>query len=103
MNYKLAKQLKDAGFPQHNIGRALCPCRNRKAGNERVDYCIPTLSELIDACGNDDFELTRFNKKWCARMLNEHKYGIIYGFGKTPEEAVAKLYLKLCQKESSKE
>lgn len=78
MNYKLAKQLKDAGFP----GSETC---------EKDELYHPTLSELIEACGKDLMALIPIwkSKDWVA-------YGEDYAFsGKTHEEAVAKLWLKL--------
>lgn len=84
MNYELAKQLKDAGFPiiEHEEPRY---------------WTFPTLSELIEACDKlDGFgQLGRANKGW-----NVWKLGIRrpVAFGETPEEAVAKLWLELNKK-----
>lgn len=57
MNYSLAKQLKDAGFPQYGAGYFI-GMSNRIIGNSAMilqDFpqaCyIPTLEELIEACG----------------------------------------------------
>ena len=56
MNYELAKQLKDAGFPQGEY-----PFYVKDAFNhfkkEIVYY--PNLSELIEACEGDYFELIK--------------------------------------------
>lgn len=74
MIYKLAKQLKDGGFPKER------------------EWIDPTLSELIEACGEDaDFKLQYFHniKKWVAEMKGK------LGTGYPPEEAVAKLWLEL--------
>lgn len=61
------------------------------------------LSELIEACGKDFWQLTYLfgekSNKWAAEgSLNDGNFR-----GDSPEETVAKLYLKLCQKESIKE
>ncbi len=96
MNYELAKQLKDAGFPvikhEHHGGQ--------------VTWDTPTLSELIEACG-DNFEalcLSNYpkgNKFWQAYPIDEAYKGDCikdccgYETGDTPEEAVAKLWLAL--------
>ena len=114
MNYKLAKQLKEAGFPQElkvgdryyeNVGE------NRKEAVTNVSVTmvltmcvkIPTLSELIEACGDgfralrlDSSMKTENNEQWaCDRV----EHGVFETFiGKTPEEAVAKLYIKLNKK-----
>lgn len=58
MTYELAKQLKDAGFPQHNIGEHYSTLEGdiqhyEYAGLSNADVAIPTLSELIAALGND--------------------------------------------------
>lgn len=56
INYELAKKLKDAGFPQKDI------CGH--CGYLNIDYTdvafIPTLSELIEACGEDLKTLYKF-------------------------------------------
>ena len=95
MTYEICKQLKDAGFPQNFV-------EGRKAivKSNNNDYCFePTLSELIEACGDrfDKLELTQSldgkTKEWEAtgdRYWN--------GYGSTPEEAVAKLWLALNKK-----
>ena len=63
MNYELAKELKDAGFPQTPPRKLWCiTCKNwRDTGclqsdlemsdrHERESVKVPTLSELIEAC-----------------------------------------------------
>jgi hypothetical protein len=88
MNYELAKQLKEAGFPETD-----CLC-----GSDYGDH--PSLSELIEACGDNHFELERdwFNgtDKW--RALYWFEGNVKSGFGSTPEEAVAKLWIALNKK-----
>lgn len=117
MKYELAKQLKDAGFPQklhpltglmYEDGSPNIPIH---CANGKVCYCpehtgepysvIPTLSELIEACG-DGFRLLRYspphefsNGTWYAGTGDDSKGDLI---GKTPEEAVAKLWLELNKK-----
>ena len=109
MDYKLAKQLKDAKFPGMNncpscdrIGTTCngfqetlsCPCKC---------HTTPTLSELIDACefppdlftheitlkkfayGDEGY---RYEAYVCCQGMKVEQY-------KTPEESVAKLWLKL--------
>lgn len=85
MTYKLAKRLKEAGFPQPERSEDL-PMRN---GNWIMDVYEPTLEELIDACGEGFFSLERNDREWnAAKHPSEQR-------GKTPLEAVAKLYIKL--------
>lgn len=112
MNYELAKQLKDAGFPQQwedGKGEIDCPCRNKGKGN------IMTQSELDNSCGKD-FEVY---KPTLDELINECiQYGteiniVISSSGKASakqtnrvehfngddiEEAVARLWLELNKK-----
>jgi len=116
MNYKLAKQLKEAGFPEVE-----CDCKATESNPEGIcrymgsdKLChTPTLSEIIKACGND-FESLNIVKKempfrktisWRAYPTEEAYFSKIggdcevdccgYETGETPEDAVAKLWLKL--------
>jgi len=96
MNYELAKKLKDAGFPQKE--------RSIIVGNEdsftpdpaRLDvYYVPTLSELIEACGDDIFlEMCRVGHNDWLATDGEHNMR-----GSTPEIAVANLWLELNKKQ----
>lgn len=73
-----------------------------------VRYKIPTLSELIEACGDKFGQLIKPSKKeWMAIGIEpKHKkckecgqsellVAIPFGEGKTPEEAMSKLWLEL--------
>ena len=90
MEYKLAKQLKDAGFPQKAKSEyPLYMCEDDKEPLQ-----IPTLSELIEACGDRFTSLQLEDGTWytdgiTGDILDHEKKG------ETPEEAVAKLYIKL--------
>jgi len=100
MKYKLAKKLKDAGFPnseEWEIGEVLdegLQCFYNDGDN--IHY-KPTLSELIDACGENIKSIRLF----CNFRLKE--YGVqeeLQGLDdvkwySTPKEAFAKLWLKL--------
>lgn len=115
MNYDLAKKLKEAGWPQETkkgekIWRIICE------GTPDVAYeepCYaPTLSELIEACDLTrkksldgylfvDFHIRVDNTSlWrCGLQLKDgEKCFSDEGYGKTPEEAVANLWLKLNKK-----
>lgn len=104
MNYELAKKLKDSGFPHK------CAMLGGEDGNDEYCFhrdwfeeegflCVPTLSELIDACGEKFYRLQigpslmGDRNVWYAYM--DEETGMI---GDTPEEAVANLWLKLNKK-----
>ena len=72
MEDALARDLKNAGFPQ-------------------VHERIPTLSELLEACGANFFELTRYHDGWAAVSTSP----TLECRGKTHEEAVGRLWLAL--------
>ncbi len=106
MNYELAKQLKEAGFPQGRIDEGHCNQCDCHLG----DAHIPTLSELIEACpkelpegkegwGKHPFDLSWFCNEWRAGYLLIDDAYFLKEFGTTPEEAVAKLWLALKQYE----
>ena len=84
MDYTLAKKLKDAGFPMEYFEQI-----GVTAG---VIPNFPTLSELIDACGERFESLLKTNTKegceWSARGYNYPTTGYL-----SPEEAVANLWL----------
>jgi hypothetical protein len=100
MDYALAKQLKDAGFPQKEDGTQLFAYgvnlgMSQKQMTAKSAY-RPTLEELIEACG-DKFEvLNRDDDGWYCNniVLPEHAHEPFYS-GSTPIEAVARLWLAL--------
>ena len=103
MNYELAKQLKDAGFPQDFVecdycrakpgSPVLCAgCLYRRAAEPK----IPTLSELIEACGDKLQVLWKRDDGWLAKSWVGHQHTDYHeSLGKTPDEAVARLWLAL--------
>lgn len=120
MTHELAKSLKNAGFPImqkpfDNIGK---PNREmmRLSDIESEWFFIPTLSELIEACEGkwgQRFRWLKNNKEngWHAQARPMHPKSKDYpdspieklisdpvGKGKTPEEAVANLWLALQEK-----
>ena len=93
MNYELAKELKDAGFP--------APKYFVETFSEDKTY-IPTLSELISAIKIPEpeigfFTLAFIHTEWVAGY---EKYEAFHpeAVGATPEEAVARLWLALNKK-----
>lgn len=59
---------------------------------------IPTLSELIEACGDIGFRLVKHFLEWEATKPHDNLRLLISGKGTTPEEAVANLLLELNKK-----
>lgn len=98
MNYELAKELKDAGFPFE-----WCDINHT-----HTDICspsdTPSLSELIVACGDRFYSLNLCSTgkeggnpapmEWVAHTMPMSAGG----HGETPEEAVARLWLALNKK-----
>jgi hypothetical protein len=124
MNYELAKKLKDAGFPQpeepttghydswvikESYGKGFIEYEGEGIKYYRfmpgviyhrgIVYC-PTLSELIEACGENKFILEIENGDCVAKYYEdvELENWWVYGTGSTPEEAVAKLWLVINKK-----
>ena len=93
MNYELCKQLKDAGFPQKD--RPFCVSTEMEIDEkgEQVRCYMPSLSELIEACGKEFDYLRDWSEYWLAVSG-----GGLEGQGSTPEEAVTKLWLALNKK-----
>lgn len=110
MEYRLAKQLKEAGFPQKGDkdysvfwvppSGTLFLDSHEKAPDDAV--YLPNLSELINLCGEDIESLTQEHSQagneWVASSWNAVGGHIKFGRGSTPEIAVAKLWLSLNKK-----
>ena len=119
MNYELAKQLKDAGFPQttkyllRKYSLAEMPIEIRRppdgmevavlSGKIEWEVSTPTLEELIEASpkniGSATFVLGSANqgKKWVACYFDfvTNRCAELNESGSTPVEAVARLWLAL--------
>jgi len=106
MNYELAKELKEAGFPQRPYHRQTVVYRGPTDTEGRLAALIdafsnadewvvsPTLEELVEACGSAICGLSApngINSHWHAFDRNLHNYGN----GANPTEAVARLWLVL--------
>jgi len=96
INYELAKQLKDAGFKDERFWLS--------DRNPEEPLPIPTLSELIEACGEGFDVLSRDTSEgkdkvvWlCNNYYDPELIMSDYAWieGSTPEEAVARLWLEL--------
>ena len=109
MNYELAKELKEAGFPfvndfkeygylDHPKDHVTGICHTSIVAPDE-GYFLPTLSELIEACGEDFKGLTKLPDGTFSSPLTNPSEGKYEPFDmlsfKTPEEAVAKLWLAL--------
>lgn len=96
MNYELAKKLKDNGFPNSE---------KWVIKNDIITLDSPfslSLSELIEACGDRFSSINKINGEWvavnCKTIEDEESIEFDFknhSFGKTPEEAVANLWLEL--------
>jgi hypothetical protein len=91
ITYELAKKLKDAGFPQSELASA-----QQKAGYDYVS--MPTLSTLIEACGENFGALGREPNRWlaCGYVSERGEWKNVHA-GESPEEAVARLWLSINQ------
>lgn len=121
MNFELIKELRKAGFPLKKSGESKKKDVSGQTDLVRTyeEYDFPTLSELIEACAeillkrntdevehslqvyyNLDSDDKSKIREWGAgyeqtedgreTLINRSNY-----FGKTPEEAVARLWLAL--------
>lgn len=115
MKYELAKELKEAGFPQKSIGKTQspgCPHFGTDEWVKEPNFCgcfvhHPTLSELIEACRTKPWSVEKPIFESLCVLHNDDlsplweaytDIGDIRGHGTTPEEAVAKLWLALNKK-----
>ena len=109
INYELAKELKAAGFNQlfkngefYTTDAVLIELH--EGIEDRHGYYIPTLSELIEACVSKEEEKSIYRLDYDNILEWWNVFGgsakkHFEGMGKTPEEAVAKLWLKLNKKD----
>jgi hypothetical protein len=99
MKYELAKELKEAGFPNSELwfddGRTIW-------GGTDMEPSAPTLEELIEACGNDIDHLVQkrgypSEGRWWAvsHTVEDANGNNPEACGSIPEEAVARLWLFL--------
>jgi hypothetical protein len=89
MDYELAKSLMDAGFPQIGKG-SLIGSLDKLVWRSSDRVYLPTLEELIDACGENFGSLSKQHDGWLAYANYDQSF-----FAKTPAEAVARLWLAL--------
>jgi hypothetical protein len=99
MNYELAKQLKDAGFPN---SRDWCMVPIHWSMGHIEPCMTPILVELIEACVSSAKDIGLFKLEHRENANPELGQYFWWAFrdyeeatGDTPEEAVANLWLKL--------
>ena len=105
MTYELAKKLRNAGFKQKGLGFLMNGNVYAPGFSELTsDLYVPTLSELIEACGDEFDSLEKrggvyfaFGSSKDSAMMKMDPYR---GSGATPEEAVGVLWLVLNEKEA---
>jgi hypothetical protein len=89
MDYDLAKSLTDAVFPQIGKGSLIGPL-NKLVWRSDDRVYVPSLEELIEACGENFGSLDKPDDGWLARANGDQ-----HCFAGTPAEAVARLWLTL--------
>ena len=113
LSYELCLKLKEAGFPQDTEFDLLWmgtqdgrkKYEKHPKGSVYHEDCIvvatlPTLEELIESCGKDFNSLSLLQDgNWLAMYIDNIKLENpdISCYGKTPEEAVANLWIQLYQ------
>lgn len=100
ISYELAKKLKDAEFPFKYINDPRTQIANTQF-EDGTCAIFPTLSELIEACGEQFHTLARRRQidnklKWYASSFVD-KYDVAL-VADSPEEAIANLWLTLHNK-----
>jgi len=93
MDNELAKELKEAGFPQaiHYNSGGVADYLETDANGKTHIVSVPTLEELIETCGADFHSVGRISY---APFLARGRQ-IVQATGQTPIEAVARLWLAL--------
>ena len=95
IDYTLAKELLDAGFPQGGNGTWVMPPDKLVLRRDDRIY-FPTLSELIEACGAGFGTLRKANGRgWVSDNGLLGVGQIKTSIHDTPEEAVVRLWLAL--------
>ena len=92
MDNELAKELKEAGFPQtiHYNSSGVADYLETDANGKTHIVSVPTLEELLETCGAAFHSVGRVSY---APFLARGQ--ILQAAGQTPIEAVARLWLAL--------
>ena len=102
MDYELMKKLRDSGFPKSSYEGEVCVEKwHYESGHPFGECYLPDLTDLIFSCGEDFWSLhldspDKNGFKWTAKGgTDENDDCMFYLIGKTPEEAVANLWLSI--------
>jgi hypothetical protein len=104
MNYELALKLKNAGFPYKQSDTFEMVTEHNRLEEQPLTCRVPTLPELLDECSTfpliKEFILRKVGPGWLwiafARASEPEKFtSALVGAGKTPEIAVANLWLSI--------
>jgi hypothetical protein len=88
MNYELASELREADFPQGGKGNWTLRADYLVARRADRVY-VPTLSELIEACGKEFRSLIlEDDQSWTVFSADDEMFA-----GPSAEDAVARLWL----------
>ena len=113
MDYKLAKKLKDLGFKQgwnlicehdYQPTDGIHSLRSDWKKDDTGMYCggdsahIPTLAELIEACGKKIIGIDRTDEGWKAAGVDFERNEVIVFTANNLEDAVSELWLRLNKK-----
>lgn len=89
MDLELARKLQQAGFARKPKGPAALPFGD--IGNYDEAVYVPSLSELLDACGDRRFFIGRFEEGGNFHVTYDGKKSECEG--RTADEALAKFWL----------
>jgi hypothetical protein len=89
MNYELAKQLQDAGFPIESIVISA-----HSIGAKAYGLVPPKLTDLLSALSDYPIKLMVGMKEGCSATVWEKGLSAVDWYP-TPEEAVARLWLEI--------
>ena len=95
MDYTVAKELKEAGYPQEKKKGHILELQMWNSTEGFGMVYVPTLEELIEECGSKFYRLHRVtDRSWMADDIS----GQYDEDGPNPKVAVARLWLALNKK-----
>ena len=95
MTYELARELKDAGFPQKENPTYVWS--DNSNSRSTFDCYVPTLDELAFECGDELSALKRTDDGFWTTIRRSTDGGLFVDFStyQTPEEALSRLWLSI--------